>query len=348
MDEADQGVVSWESAVPLNTAKMLPNLVKDCEACFRAREASAQAAEYSHGTTYWIDADAEPQCLLEQLVLSILHAHDKDLASTDGVSRGAEWWSLAIDVDDEVGFHFDKDYGRESEHRINVTPAYATITYLSSEGNATLIVEKPCPPHAGEPLDDGKPIQAAWLCFPRPGKHVRFRGSWLHGAPTLDLPQPQASATLMRPPPPEPLPSKASGQKPKHGRRKRVSLLANVWIGSKPLHAEALPAEMARRLSPVLSKSPFSLGQPTADVVVAERPAAGRRGKPLMSAAGVTADRGERDFNFIIAQEGAGESCLCIRLPLASISEALATAGPGPSLTLRFGYGEASCVDAPC
>ena len=67
-----------------------------------------------------------------------------------------------------------------------------------------------------------------------------------------------------------------------------------------------------------------------------------------MSAAGVTADRGERDFNFIIAQEGAGESCLCIRLPLASISEALATAGPGPSLTLRFGYGEASCVDAPC
>ena len=62
-----------------------------------------------------------------------------------------------------------------------------------------------------------------------------------------------------------------------------------------------------------------------------------------------TADRGEQDFHFSIAQEGAGESCLCIRLPLASISQALATrtAAPGPTLALRFGYGEASCMDAP-
>lgn len=337
--------LSWEAALPLSAAKMQTNLVKDCEACFKARlTASTHAAEYSHGTTHWLDTNSEPRCLLEQLVLSILHSHSKELTRADGVSCGAEWWTLAIDVDDEVGFHFDKDYERESEQGINATPTYATITYLSSEGNATLIVAKPCPSRVDEPLDDGVPIHAAWLSFPRPGKHVRFVGSWLHGAPTLDLPNASAATTEA---PKAARSSRATGQKPKHGRRKRVSLLANIWIGSKPMQAESLPAEMARRLSPPLSKSPFELGQPTAEVAVAERPD-GRRGKQGGSTVGVTAHRGEQEYNFTIAQDGAGESCLCIRLPLASIAEALAMADdPGPSLALHFGHGEASCVDAP-
>lgn len=228
---------------------------------------------------------------------------------------------------------------------MNATPLYATITYLSSEGHGTLIVNKACPASVGESLDDGEHILAAYLSYPKPGKHVRFNGAWLHGAPALDLPQlypagPAASAA-------------AGGRKAKHGRRKRVTLLVNVWPGAKPLHAEALPADLARRLSPCLAKSPFSLGQPTAEVAVAERPqrsgGASRAGKAAAAAAG-TVDRGEQDFSFAIAQEqgpGATASSLCMRLPLASISEALSTAGLGASLALRFGYGEASCVDAP-
>jgi hypothetical protein len=134
---------------------------------------------------------------------------------------------------------------------------------------------------------------------------------------------------------------------------KSVSLLANIWIGSRPLHAEALAGELVRRLSPSLSKSPFSLGAPAAELAIAERSArhgigaAGRQRKLGGDASVSTANRGEQGFNFSVAQEGAGESCLCIRLPLASISQALATASLGPSLALRFGHGEASCVDAP-
>lgn len=106
----ETGFAAWDDALPLGAAKMLPNLVKDCEACFRARiTASSDSAEYSHGTTHYHDANAQPRCLLEQLVFSILHSHIKDHPDLRGEACGAEWWTLAIDVDDEVGFHFDKD-----------------------------------------------------------------------------------------------------------------------------------------------------------------------------------------------------------------------------------------------
>lgn len=46
-----------------------------------------------------------------------------------------------IDESDDIGWHWDKDYGMEA-HGINVHPCLATVTYLSTKGGPTIILEK--------------------------------------------------------------------------------------------------------------------------------------------------------------------------------------------------------------
>jgi|TARA_B100001142_G_scaffold7578_1_gene7520 hypothetical protein len=47
----------------------------------------------------------------------------------DPSRSGAEWWTQVIDARDEIGTHWDKDYGLESAN-VNVHPQIATVTYL--------------------------------------------------------------------------------------------------------------------------------------------------------------------------------------------------------------------------
>ena len=77
-------------------------------------------------------------------------------------NSGAEWWTLVLDpLDAEVGFHWDKDYTVESDCGVNVFPHVSTlcccssfffysrhvstVTYLSSIGAPTLIMNKTAP-----------------------------------------------------------------------------------------------------------------------------------------------------------------------------------------------------------
>ena len=46
-----------------------------------------------------------------------------------------------IEGDDDIGWHWDKDYGMEARG-INVHPCLATVTYLSDLGGPTVILEK--------------------------------------------------------------------------------------------------------------------------------------------------------------------------------------------------------------
>lgn len=46
-----------------------------------------------------------------------------------------------IEDTDDIGWHWDKDYGMEARG-INVHPCLATVTYLSANGGPTVILEK--------------------------------------------------------------------------------------------------------------------------------------------------------------------------------------------------------------
>lgn len=46
-----------------------------------------------------------------------------------------------IDDEDDIGWHWDKDYGME-RMGINVHPCVATVTYLSQNGGPTVILDK--------------------------------------------------------------------------------------------------------------------------------------------------------------------------------------------------------------
>ena len=155
---------SWDGALDLRSPKQASRWVADCEACcFKARllqklEAGAEG-EYSQGETFWLAADSEPRCMLEQVARSIFAKHAAALGSYDPRRSGAEYWSLCIDADDDdVGLHWDKDFALEAEEGTNLTPAVATVTYLTGQGAPTIMLSRPPPSRLGEPLDDGAPI----------------------------------------------------------------------------------------------------------------------------------------------------------------------------------------------
>ena len=233
----------------------------DCRSiCFRARLAdkleAMEEGAFSSGTTHWLGPLDEPRCLLEQLAGAAFRAHTRDFAGEfDPAASGAEWWALTIDTDDQVGFHWDKDFALEEASGDNRTPAVATITYFSEVGAPTLMLEKAPPLRLGDPVDDGLAIERAWLSYPRPGKHVAFDGRWLHGAPTqLRVPAEPATAAAAAARSP-----RAGAKRPRTSAEtlagttpepqgRRVSLLVNVWLDHKPGLAERLPAAVAAGL----------------------------------------------------------------------------------------------------
>jgi hypothetical protein len=94
--------------VPL---KSDPTFFRDCKRAFTSRNIESADESYSTGSTFFIRATTTPRCLLEKLALSIFKVHT-NFANFDPANSGAEWWSLSIDSRDDVGFHWDRDYGQ--------------------------------------------------------------------------------------------------------------------------------------------------------------------------------------------------------------------------------------------
>lgn len=85
-------------------------LKTDCGEAFTCRSIPDANENYSSGSTYFVRADQDPRCFLEKLALSIFKFHTKGAAFDQELS-GAEWWTQVIDCRDDVGFHWDRDYG---------------------------------------------------------------------------------------------------------------------------------------------------------------------------------------------------------------------------------------------
>lgn len=253
----------------------LPALREDCATVFSAR-AKEDSAAYSVGTTYFLPAVMKPRCALEAMVAAIFQLHTEGLdegVMTAGQS-GAEWWTLVLDEDaddgksgaqqgvtegdddedegDEVGLHFDADYGLEDQApNLLLHPRLATVTYLSDFGAPTIVFDRRSPP----PDDVNKSklagdIRRGWLSNPAIGKHVCFDGRLLHGAPaTFFAPRPDSDAS--------------PAKKAKVDRR-RITLLVNIWINHCPLDAEPLDDEVCSQLKTPFVRQGKSEGDDTA------------------------------------------------------------------------------------
>lgn len=228
---------------------------KDCATVFSARTRNDHEA-YSHGLTFFVPSQMKPRCALEAMALAIFNAHTKHLEPGVMIPEqsGAEWWSLVLDEDennlsrgigdddedesDEVGMHFDADYGLEDQAPgLLLHPRVATVTYLSDFGAPTVVLNVRSPP----PGDEGKrtleaPISKLWVSHPQIGKHLAFDGRLLHGAPATFFPARQSK-------PDEERPVKKSKED-----RTRVTFLVNIWVNHCPLDAEPLDDDICKDL----------------------------------------------------------------------------------------------------
>lgn len=137
--------------------------------------------------------------------------------------------------EDDIGIHFDADYGLEDALPCLIHPHISTITYLSDIGVPTLILNKHSPP----PEDEGKvslagTIEQGYLSYPKIGKHIAFDGRMLHGASAAFFPS-----------------SPASSSAGKNSDGKRITFLVNIWLNHSPLDAEVLPEEIVKQMKPV-------------------------------------------------------------------------------------------------
>mmetsp|Transcript_7773 Transcript_7773/g.21681 ORF Transcript_7773/g.21681 Transcript_7773/m.21681 type:complete len:465 (+) Transcript_7773:78-1472(+) len=245
----------------------------DCRAVFSARTRDDDAA-YSQGITYYLPSQMKPRCALEAMVQTIFQQHTLSLEEGCMIPEqsGAEWWTLVLDEaedeaqptvkqqpssepngnneeeeeveGDEVGLHFDADYGLEDQApNLLLHPRVATVTYLTATGAPTIVLDRRSPP----PSDVEKkslqgPVSKAWLSHPKLGKHIAFDGRLLHGAPATFFPSATPKRTEDEPP------SKRAKQQPACSQR--ITLLVNVWVNHCPMDAEPLDDEICQQLTP--------------------------------------------------------------------------------------------------
>ena len=269
-------------------------LRQDAALVFTARTRDDHQA-YSAGTTYFWPCRMPPRCALEALVQSIFECHTRDLDPAVYVPEesGAEWWTLVLDEDedekkqspnnnddddddtssvegDEVGLHFDADYGLEDQvPNLMLHPRLATVTYLTDYGSPTVIWDQKSPPMSdvNKTTLHGSVVRRGWLSHPVTGKHLAFDGRLLHGAPATFFPARHnktahggTSSTKSGSEVTEPIAKrqKVSGSEAENNNHatdtRRITLLVNIWLNHCPLDAEPLEEETIQQL-----KCPFHL-----------------------------------------------------------------------------------------
>ena len=108
-------------------------VTEDCRKCFV-------------GESFWLAAGSEPRCALEELARKVFELHVAGIDGTwDATKSGAEWWVQVRHEDDgqkeAVSFHWDKDEDLVDDFGVNVHPAISTVTYLTTSGAPTLVLD---------------------------------------------------------------------------------------------------------------------------------------------------------------------------------------------------------------
>jgi hypothetical protein len=120
---------------------------------------------------------------------------------------------------ESIGFHWDKDETLADVHGIKAYPQVSTVTYLSSAGAPTVVLQ-----HARNNIPGSHSVPSGFVSHPAVGKHISFDGRLLHGVPAeiSDSSTPAAYT--------------------------RVTFLANVWVNHALVGIEALPEHLAQQM----------------------------------------------------------------------------------------------------
>lgn len=234
-----------------NNAALIDILRDDCLQAYTSRSGqnenefrSVDSNEYHNsGSTYFQRSDVKPRCRLEELALSIFRFHTKN-AKFDATTSGAEWWTQVVDSQDDIGFHWDRDYGHEGSTGENLYPHLATVTYLTNRGGPTLILSKVGLPNS----DDCHSGHANEIVVSKPvvGKHIKFDGRLLHAAPSnliskaLSDGSERPNGVVLR-----------DNQQPE--KSNRITFLVNIWLNHIPQQATLFPHCSVGNFSPLYS-----------------------------------------------------------------------------------------------
>jgi hypothetical protein len=88
-------------------------LIEECKTLFSA-QSKEKDSRYSAGQTYWYDCRQETYLAIESFGKKVFEDATKNL-SFDSAKSGIEYWPLVMEGCDDVGAHYDKDYGAEDE-----------------------------------------------------------------------------------------------------------------------------------------------------------------------------------------------------------------------------------------
>ena len=306
-------------------AEDLDKLIADCRTTFTART-TRKGQKYSAGETYWLASDAEPRCALEKLAKRVFDMHTEGKVAGEDfnpTTSGAEWWTLVLDADDDVGLHWDRDYGMEG-NGILVHPHLSTVTYLTNVGGPTVVFGCISPMETDTLGKIIGPIDEAFISRPAPGKHISFDGRLLHGAP--------ADANIWKSP---------SGTV--DSKSSRVTFLVNVWLNHVPSSAEPFPADKVVQLASTSLELRQSAGNHTENKATQVDVHGGR---------GETSPEAAQDTNKVIEMKFVARAPVTLRLPLPvkDLQGASAQVGKegatteGSSWLLKFAVTEAAGV----
>ncbi len=104
------------------------------------------------GESFFVRADATPRCSLEAAALAVFDFHTKN-SPVNRSNSYAEFWSQVREplvpaggggegVDEGLAFHYDKDEDLCDECGVTVHPHISTVTYLTSDGAPTIVLER--------------------------------------------------------------------------------------------------------------------------------------------------------------------------------------------------------------
>jgi len=175
--------------------------------------------------------------------MNIFHHHIPHNYKYDTATSGVEWWIQIRptppkidrrcqpgDNTTSISFHWDKDEDlRVATGGLFIHPHLSTVTYLTSCGAPTVILNsKVGNIQTGEP-NLHRHIDTAFISWPCRGKHLVFDGALLHGVPSELLLLLQDSSL--------PISNSSSTATP------RVTFLVNIWLNYRPLAIQSFPLE---------------------------------------------------------------------------------------------------------
>lgn len=225
---------SFKSISGIFNISELELLSSDCELVFSSKKVK-NVDSYSTGSTYFINANASPRCLLEEFAQLIYKMHTSN-ATFDALTSGAEWWVNVVDPDDDIGVHWDRDYGIEETYGMHIYPQLATVTYLSDVGGPTIIYDKPGTFCADDEIKGT--ISSCIISQPKVNKHIVFDGLLLHAAPS------EIEPNLLDD-------SKEDDEVEElQSMKKRITFLVNIWCNHLPSQSNLLPKSILKHLHP--------------------------------------------------------------------------------------------------